>query len=164
MLHFWRYGQSVVIPHFFLSLSPFLLSFFLSFFLPFSFFLSFFLFLFLSSFLFFLSFFLSSFSFFLPFSFFLSFFLLFSFFLSFFLLSSWRAISTDIPGPPWLYLLGSNLGVKWMFENHLHWNEVFYHHYHHVVPSARISLTLSRHPSQSSTASGRSSGLHAVST
>ena len=36
--------------------------------------------------------------------------------------------------------------------------------HHHVAPSARISLTFSRHPSLSSIASGRSSGLHAVST
>ena len=35
--------------------------------------------------------------------------------------------------------------------------------HHHVVPSARISLTLSRYPSLSSIASGRSSGLHPVS-
>ena len=37
------------------------------------------------------------------------------------------------------------------------------HHHHHVVPPARISLTLSRHFSLSFTASGRSSGLHPVS-
>ena len=36
-------------------------------------------------------------------------------------------------------------------------------HHHHVVPPARISLTLSRHFSQSFIASGRSSGLHPVS-
>ena len=35
--------------------------------------------------------------------------------------------------------------------------------YHHVVPLARISLTLSRHFSQSFIASGWSSGLHPVS-
>ena len=35
--------------------------------------------------------------------------------------------------------------------------------YHHVVPPARISLTLSRHSSQSFIASDRSSGLHPVS-
>ena len=33
---------------------------------------------------------------------------------------------------------------------------------HHVAPSARISLTLSCHPSPSSIASSRSSGLHPV--
>ena len=37
------------------------------------------------------------------------------------------------------------------------------HHYHHVVSLARISLTLSRHFSQSLIASDRSSGLHPVS-
>ena len=43
--------------------------------------------------------------------------------------------------------------------DHSIWN----HHHHHVVPLARISLTLSRHFSLSSIASGRSSGLHPVS-
>ena len=38
-----------------------------------------------------------------------------------------------------------------------------YHHHHHVVPLARISLTLSHHFSLSFIASGRSSGLHPVS-
>ena len=38
-----------------------------------------------------------------------------------------------------------------------------YHHHHHVVQLARISLTLSRHFSLSFIASGRSSGLHPVS-
>ena len=38
-----------------------------------------------------------------------------------------------------------------------------HHHHHHVVPLARISLTLSRHFSLSLIASGRSSGLHPVS-
>ena len=42
------------------------------------------------------------------------------------------------------------------------WN-VYIHHHHHVVPPARISLTLSRHSSLSFIASGRSSGLHPVS-
>ena len=36
--------------------------------------------------------------------------------------------------------------------------------YYHVALSARIALTLSRHPSLSSIASGRSSRLHPVST
>ena len=40
--------------------------------------------------------------------------------------------------------------------------ELNYHH-HHVVPSARISLTFSRHFSPSFIATGRSSGLHPVS-
>ena len=38
-----------------------------------------------------------------------------------------------------------------------------HHHHHHVVPLARISLTFSRHFSLSFIASGRSSGLHPVS-
>ena len=38
-----------------------------------------------------------------------------------------------------------------------------HHHHHDVVPPVRISLTLSRHFSQSFIASGRSSGLHPVS-
>ena len=38
-----------------------------------------------------------------------------------------------------------------------------YHHHHHVLLLARISLTLSRHFSLSFIASGRSSGLHPVS-
>ena len=37
------------------------------------------------------------------------------------------------------------------------------YHHHHVVPPARISLTLSRHFSLSSIASGGSSGLHPAS-
>ena len=44
------------------------------------------------------------------------------------------------------------------------WIAIYHHHHHHhVVPLARISLTLSRHPSLSFIASGRSSGLHPVS-
>ena len=42
------------------------------------------------------------------------------------------------------------------YQNH-------YHHHHHVVLVAQISLTLSRHFSLSFIASGRSSGLHPVS-
>ena len=41
---------------------------------------------------------------------------------------------------------------------------ILHHHHHHlVVPSAQISLTFSRHPSLSFIASGKSSGLHPVS-
>ena len=40
---------------------------------------------------------------------------------------------------------------------------IYHHHHHHVAPPARISLTLSRHFSLSFIASGRSSGLHPVS-
>ena len=42
-------------------------------------------------------------------------------------------------------------------------SELFAIHHHHVVPQARISLTLSRHFSLSFIASGRYSGLHPVS-
>ena len=38
-----------------------------------------------------------------------------------------------------------------------------YHHHHHVVRPAQISLILSLHVSESFIASGRSSGLHPVS-
>ena len=40
---------------------------------------------------------------------------------------------------------------------------IYIYHHHHVVPLARISLTFSRHFSLSFIASGRSSGLHPVS-
>ena len=40
---------------------------------------------------------------------------------------------------------------------------IYLHHHHHVVPLARISLSLSRYFSLSFIASGRSSGLHPVS-
>ena len=40
---------------------------------------------------------------------------------------------------------------------------IHHHHHHHVVPPARISLTFSRHFSQSFIDFGRSSGLHPVS-
>ena len=40
---------------------------------------------------------------------------------------------------------------------------IYIYHHHHVVPLARISLTLSRHFSLSFITSGRSSGLHRVS-
>ena len=45
------------------------------------------------------------------------------------------------------------------------WEDIRLHHHrhHYVVPPARISLTLSRHFSLSFIASGRSSGLHPVS-
>ena len=49
--------------------------------------------------------------------------------------------------------------VSWILKpNNLH-----HHHHHHVMPLARISLTLSRHFSLSFITSGRSSGLHPVS-
>ena len=40
---------------------------------------------------------------------------------------------------------------------------IYHHHHHHVMPLARISLTLSRNFFLSFIASGRSSGLHPVS-
>ena len=39
----------------------------------------------------------------------------------------------------------------------------FHHHHHHVMPQARLSLTLSRHFPRSFIASGRSLGLHPLS-
>ena len=45
--------------------------------------------------------------------------------------------------------------LKWIIHHH--------HHYYHVVPLARISLTFSRHFSLPFIASGRSSGLHPLS-
>ena len=49
-------------------------------------------------------------------------------------------------------------------HTHTHTNMFIYIYiYHHVVPLARISLTLSRHFSLSFIASGMSSGLHPVS-
>ena len=49
--------------------------------------------------------------------------------------------------------------------NHCHLSlfSIKCHHHHHVMLVARISLTLSRHFSLSFIASGRSSGLHPVS-
>ena len=47
--------------------------------------------------------------------------------------------------------------------NHVREYNKLAHHHHHVTPPARISLTLSRHPSLSSIAPGRSSRLHPVS-
>ena len=52
--------------------------------------------------------------------------------------------------------------VKWF--QILLFNINNYLHHHHVTPSGRISLTLSRQPSLSSIATGRSLGLHPVST
>ena len=43
----------------------------------------------------------------------------------------------------------------------MRWDDIYHHH--HVVPQARISLTLSRHFSLSFIDSGRSSGPHLVS-
>ena len=53
----------------------------------------------------------------------------------------------------------------WLGYDYIHVTEWYnyYHHHHHVVPLARISLTHSRYFSLSFIASGRSSGLHSVS-
>ena len=48
-------------------------------------------------------------------------------------------------------------------HTHIYIYIYIYHHHHHVLPLAWISLTLSRHFSLSFIASGRSSGLHPVS-
>ena len=48
-------------------------------------------------------------------------------------------------------------------HTHIYIYIYIYHHHHHVAPSARISLTVSRHFSLSLIASGRSSGLQPVS-
>ena len=64
----------------------------------------------------------------------------------------WRKITHE----SWYYLIQTNQTKPFL-------QLYIYHHHHHVVPLARISLTLSRHFSLSFTASGRSSGLHPVS-
>ena len=51
-------------------------------------------------------------------------------------------------------------GVREIFMSIFHYH---HHHHNHVVPLARISLALSPHLSLSVIASGRSSGLHPVS-
>ena len=51
---------------------------------------------------------------------------------------------------------------RWSFARR-YIDTIFTNHHHHVVPLAQISLTVSRHFSLSFIASGRSSGLHPVS-
>ena len=49
---------------------------------------------------------------------------------------------------------------KWLLlDRNIYSKSYHHHHHHHVTPSARISRTLSRHPSLSSIAFGRSSYL-----
>ena len=71
-----------------------------------------------------------------------------------------------------VFLFNSNSSSYQIFlsnTNNLHtalWFQITksdHHHHHHVVPRARISLTLSRRFPLSFIASGRSSGLHPVS-
>ena len=54
-----------------------------------------------------------------------------------------------------------SVGTNILIKRHIFFYH--HHHHHHVVPLARLSLTLSRHFSLSFIASGRSSGLHSVS-
>ena len=56
-----------------------------------------------------------------------------------------------------IYLLYHIILYYIIYHHHHH------HHHHHVVPPARISLTVSRQSSLTFIASGRSSGLHPVS-
>ena len=60
-----------------------------------------------------------------------------------------------IPPIPFSMTITVSLKESWRYHHH--------HHHHRVVPSARLSMTLSRHPSLSSIASVRSSRLHPVS-
>ena len=55
----------------------------------------------------------------------------------------------------------TKLHLVWRLQSRRY--EGYRHHHHHVVPPARISLTLSCHFSLSLIASGRSSGLHPIS-
>ena len=71
-------------------------------------------------------------------------------------------IFPDIPSFSFLWvfwLVSYNLSVISLFLAHF----LISNHHHHVVPPARKPLTLSGHSSQSFIASGRSSGLHPVS-
>ena len=75
-----------------------------------------------------------------------------------------RPSSRQHPGNYILFQLKCTL-VVFLFVclfSHFAW-ELVWNHHHHVVPPARISLTLSRHFYLSFIASGRSSGLHPVS-
>ena len=77
------------------------------------------------------------------------------------LLQGWLLYQITHKG--WYVIKQRNLSSKaW---NHLFSLQLWVnsHHHHHVVLVARISLTLSRHFSLSFIASGRSSGLHPVS-
>ena len=64
--------------------------------------------------------------------------------------------------------IGFSLGgfdgiVGYLMPNPLYTYIYIYHHDHHIALVARISLTLTRHSSQSLIALGRSSGQHPVS-
>ena len=66
--------------------------------------------------------------------------------------------SDSLLGLIWFYGISTILG--YLMPNLFLY---IYHRHHHVMPLARISLTLSRHFSLSFITSGRSSGLHLVS-
>ena len=61
------------------------------------------------------------------------------------------------------FLKGTREALKQMDQRTRKLMTMHHHHHHLVVPLARISLTLSRHFSLLFIASGRSSGLHPVS-
>ena len=71
-----------------------------------------------------------------------------------------KIMLNKLPEFQYLYLpLENYIQTVQLSSTHHH----HHHHHHHVVPLARIPLTLSRHLSLSFIASGRSSGLHPVS-
>ena len=62
------------------------------------------------------------------------------------------------------YICLINMYKRDLALNKLYWLKWdYYHHYYHIVSPARISLTLFRHFSLSFIISGRSSGIHPVS-
>ena len=65
------------------------------------------------------------------------------------------------------HMYPTNMETFWINKVHLFWDSFEWFclqiSHHHVVPPARISLTLSGHFSQSFIAFGRSSGLHPLS-
>ena len=62
----------------------------------------------------------------------------------------------------WNLLIWRKNGLRLVISKNMFTNHIYIYH-HHVVPLARISLTLSRHFSLSFIASAWSSGLHPVS-
>ena len=68
------------------------------------------------------------------------------------------------PDGKYIRMLHAVLNISWKqhpTKQHSYGHQ--YHHHHHFVPQARISQALSRHFSLSFITSGRSSGLHPVS-
>ena len=68
-----------------------------------------------------------------------------------------------VPKKGFLLYICCPKGSRGVFFTHYGLYNHHHHHHHHVVPPARISLTFSRHFYLSFIASGRSSGLHPVS-